>query len=191
MASNIEFQTIDAAYPVAGVDNDTQGFRDNFQIIRDGLGTAQTEITALQESTAKLDEDNNFNGSQVASALLIDTRHVTSINGAPLTAGAEVNVSEAHYHRYVIGGDTTITVSGWPDSSYAELILELVGQGPEQGTEVRTITINTGATDFKKTNQFPANLQVDEATTDSHLIKFWSYNAGQTVFADYIGKFSS
>ena len=191
MASNIEFQTIDAAYPVAGVDNDTQGFRDNFQIIRDGLGTASTEITVLQESAAKLDEDNNFNGSQIASALLIDTRHVTSINGAPLTAGVEIDVSSAYYHRYVIGSDATITVSGWPDDSYAEMILELVGQGLEQDAEVRTVTVNTGATDFKKTDEFPADLQVDEATTDSHLIKLWSYNAGETVFADYIGKFSS
>jgi len=191
MASNIEFQTIDAAYPVAGVDNDTQGFRDNFQIIKDGLSTANGEISELQESAAKLDEENNFNGSQVAGALLVDTRHVTSINGAPLLTGVEIDVSTAHYHRYVIGSDATITVLGWPDDSYAELFLELVGQGLEQDAEVRTVTVNTGATAFKKTDEFPADLQVDEATTDSHLIKLWSYNAGETVFADYIGKFSS
>jgi hypothetical protein len=53
MASNIVSETIDAAYPVAGVDNDTQGFRDNFQIIKDGLLTAKIEITSLQVQTER------------------------------------------------------------------------------------------------------------------------------------------
>ena len=34
MASNIVDTTIDETYPVAGVDNDSQGFRDNFNIIK-------------------------------------------------------------------------------------------------------------------------------------------------------------
>ena len=45
MASNIISDTIDATYPVAGVDNDTQGFRDNFSIIKTGLSTAGSEIS--------------------------------------------------------------------------------------------------------------------------------------------------
>lgn len=189
MTSNIVSNTIDAEYPVAGRDNNTQGFRDNFQIIKDGLGTAAGEITSLQESTAKLDEDNNFNGSQIGSALLLDTRQVTSINGAPLTAGVEIDTALAHYHRYVIGADVQLTVSGWPTDSYAEIILELVGQGLEEDAVVRTVTLNTGATSFKKKTDFPATISVDEGTTDSHVIKLWSYNGGATVFADYIGKF--
>ena len=44
MTSAIVYETIDAAYPVAGVDNDTQGFRDNFSIIQTGLQTAKTEL---------------------------------------------------------------------------------------------------------------------------------------------------
>ena len=35
MASNIVDTTIDDTYPVAGIDNDSQGFRDNFNIIKD------------------------------------------------------------------------------------------------------------------------------------------------------------
>ena len=44
MASNIISDTIDAAYPIAGVDNDTQGFRDNFQIIKTGLALSLIHI---------------------------------------------------------------------------------------------------------------------------------------------------
>lgn len=191
MTSQITSETIDATYPVAGVDNDTQGFRDNFQIIKDGLATASTEITELQESTAKLDEDNNFNGSQIASAKLIDTRHETSINGAPLEAGVAIDVATAYYHRYVIGADVQLSVSGWPEDSYAKIILELSGPGLEQDAVVRTVTLNTGATDFKTTSTWPATISVDEGTTDSHIIELWSFNAGSTVFANYVGNFSS
>ena len=42
MASNIISSTIDGTYPVAGVDNDTQGFRDNFTVIKTGLATAES-----------------------------------------------------------------------------------------------------------------------------------------------------
>ena len=68
MASNIISDTIDAAYPVAGVDNDTQGFRDNFSIIKTGLSTANSEISTLQSTTAKLNASNDFNGTNIADA---------------------------------------------------------------------------------------------------------------------------
>ena len=48
MASNIISGTIDGEYPVAGIDNDTQGFRDNFSIIKDSLAAAKAEVEDLQ-----------------------------------------------------------------------------------------------------------------------------------------------
>jgi hypothetical protein len=50
MASNINTTQINIYYPVAGQDNDTQGFRTNFQNIQSALNTAANEITALQIS---------------------------------------------------------------------------------------------------------------------------------------------
>ena len=43
MASSIVTTGIDATYPVAGQDNDSQGFRDNFSQIKTQLGTASSE----------------------------------------------------------------------------------------------------------------------------------------------------
>lgn len=50
MASNIVDTTIDETYPVAGVDNDSQGFRDNFNIIKSNFVAAKAEITELQSN---------------------------------------------------------------------------------------------------------------------------------------------
>ena len=44
MASTIISATIDGTYPVAGQDNDSQGFRDNFTIIKTGLATATLKL---------------------------------------------------------------------------------------------------------------------------------------------------
>jgi len=40
--------TIDVQFPVPGVDNDTQGFRDNFGNIKNALDAASSEISDLQ-----------------------------------------------------------------------------------------------------------------------------------------------
>jgi hypothetical protein len=51
MASNINPNTINITYPIAGQDNDTQGFRDNFSSIKNNFSVAQTEISALQANS--------------------------------------------------------------------------------------------------------------------------------------------
>jgi hypothetical protein len=52
MASTINTGSIDTAFPIAGQDNDSQGFRDNFTNINDNFVTAKDEITALQDEIA-------------------------------------------------------------------------------------------------------------------------------------------
>lgn len=54
---------INVNYPVAGVANDSQGFRDNFSAIKDSLDQASTEVTALQDYTAKINTNNDFAGN--------------------------------------------------------------------------------------------------------------------------------
>jgi len=66
--SNIVAVTIDEDFPIAGQDNDSQGFRDNFSIIKSGLSTAASEITNLENTTAKLTEANNFNSTVISNA---------------------------------------------------------------------------------------------------------------------------
>ena len=48
MSSNINPNDIDATYPIAGQDNDSQGFRDNFTNIKTNFQYAEDEITDLQ-----------------------------------------------------------------------------------------------------------------------------------------------
>ena len=71
MASNINSTGVDATFPIAGQDNDSQGFRNNFNTIKNNFTAAKSEIEALQTNTAKLNAANNFLGNDVSGANLI------------------------------------------------------------------------------------------------------------------------
>jgi hypothetical protein len=47
MTSQINYSAIITTFPVAGKDNDSQGFRDNFASTSAGLSVAKTEIKAI------------------------------------------------------------------------------------------------------------------------------------------------
>ena len=68
MPSNIDNTSIDAQFPVAGQDNDSQGFRNNFNTIKNNFTAAKNEIEELQTNTAKLNTTNNFLGNDITGA---------------------------------------------------------------------------------------------------------------------------
>ena len=78
MTSNINPNNIDGQYPVAGQDNNSQGFRDNFTNTKTNFAYAAAEITDL-ENKAVLKAaltggtlDNNMNGALLSNAQLQD-----------------------------------------------------------------------------------------------------------------------
>ena len=75
MSSNINYLSINENYPVAGVDNDTQTLRDNFDTIKTSLRRAQEEVTDLQNNTAKNNNDNDFNLNIIGNAVLETVRY--------------------------------------------------------------------------------------------------------------------
>ena len=73
MTSAINYLSINENFPVAGQDNDTQTFRDNFDTIKTNFRSAQEEITDLQLYTAKINGDNDFNDNEISRVVLRDT----------------------------------------------------------------------------------------------------------------------
>ena len=190
--SNIVATTIDAAYPVAGVDNDTQGFRDNFQIIKDGLTTAATEITTLEDSTAKLNAENNFNGTLLTDGTLnASTESFSSVGN--VSSEQEISFTNGMYQSIrfaeeAAGTTISLTLSNFPSDGdrVAKFRLQFFG------TEGEPVTVNFsalgGATIYKSPN-WPANFLVD-SPTNPIIVDFWSYDGGNSyVFGQYHGRF--
>lgn len=214
MASNIVSETIDAAYPVAGVDNDTQGFRDNFQIIKDGLATAKSEVTALQDQTAKLVDsnnqatENNFRESSILNASLdnVTSKLKPNENWNEQTT-VNVDIGRGHYQVYTLGAEITETITfslqDWPvrntNDGVARVTLHIYGN--DNPIVVKLVAANGGAI-YKATGiQGWPTPEGDSSTDDSApvtvssstqpvIIDLWSYDSGTNVYANYLGQFA-
>lgn len=194
MASNINSDAIDALYPVAGQDNDSQGFRDNFSTIKNSLATAKTEITTLQNDTAKKNADNDFNGNKIQEANLISTTEQTYATGE-LTASQNISFENGHYQIVTVGGDITITLTDWATSGkLCKLRLEVKSDGVG-----RQLTINVGSGGSLKldkgfllsdsTVQGQMTNPFNLGGVETYIMDFWTHNGGLTVYAKLAGEF--
>lgn len=207
MASKIEFQTIDEGFPVAGVDNNSQGFRDNFATIKNSFEDAKSEITDLQDNAARIDEDNNFNGVTLSDLTLkqaafeaITQGTQTNVDGS---ADVEISFETAHYHKNTIAAaSATLKLVGWPDSSfgekYAKMTVELVGDSNVESTGPYTVSFIGEVspremkieTDSVLTRLSPTEVSIEiSSSVVSRVIEFWSYNNGENIFVKHIGDF--
>lgn len=125
--SAIVYTTINENFPAAGQDNDSQGFRDNFARIKTGLGTAQSEITYLNNNAVDRTKNNDM-GNNTLSNVVLKNSGITSdstLVSAPVTA--QISYSDSQYRRYSLGNsDNTFQIDNWPISCYAEIYLEMV-----------------------------------------------------------------
>jgi len=134
--SAINTNGIKTNYPVPGVNNDSQGFRDNFTSIKNNLDSAGTEITDLQSKVivksgltgATL--NNDMANTLISNALVKSFRASTfNLGNNITTTGSDVklvNVSQGDVQYGTITGDTTINFGAWAPSgtqSNVQLIL--------------------------------------------------------------------
>tara|TARA_Y100000385_G_C13050736_1_gene619637 strand:+ start:959 stop:1621 length:663 start_codon:yes stop_codon:yes gene_type:complete len=215
--SDIIYTTIDAAYPVAGVDNDTQGFRDNFSAISRGLEVAKTEITDLEQRAVKLVDSignpitNDFRESIINNASIENASFKLKANSIQEElVNVNVDISNGSYQVFTfgtqIGSDNTLTFSlqNWPvrananSKGVSKLTVHLYGNN-NQNT-AKFVAAESGEI-FKDTTTWPTPAANASDTDDSVsitvqngstpvIVEFWSYDSGLTVYANYLGTFS-
>lgn len=119
MTSNINPNDINGAYPVAGQDNNSQGFRDNFTNTSTNFQYAADEITDLQNKAvlkAALTGstlDNNMNGSLLYNAQLQQMTNTVLPLGTG-TGTITLNFANGSYQTITTNGPITIGFSNWP-----------------------------------------------------------------------------
>jgi len=130
--STINTNGINVNYPVPGVNNNSQGFRDNFASIRTNLNTAGTEITDLQNKVvvksalANSTVNNDMANTLISNALTRSFRASTYNLGNALSGVVSVNVSLGDVQYGTIAGNTTIQFTGWaPTGTQSNIQLQL------------------------------------------------------------------
>ena len=76
MASSIVPGNIDGTFPIAGQDNSSQGFRDNFTAVKNNFTTASSEITDLQANKASTNAASSFGDNIVSRMAMKDNSEV-------------------------------------------------------------------------------------------------------------------
>jgi hypothetical protein len=199
VTSNINFAAINQNFPVAGQDNDTQVFRDNFDTIKTNFSEAKTEITDLQDNAARTDGDNDFLYNVVGSLTLQDAYLSKKDYASFVPSPQEISFKQAMYHVVKFNIDTNLTFVEFPTTTVDDFGLGQIGKltlelTSNDTTKRKIAFVMSGATVKKKMN-FPAltlpgshDLEVNSAT-DPIIIEVWQHST-DFVFFNYIGKSS-
>ena len=130
--SQINTNGINVNYPIPGVNNNSQGFRDNFTAIRTNLNTASTEITDLQNNVvvksalANTVVNNNMANTLISNALTRSFRASTYNLGNNISNTVTINASLGDVQYGTISGNTTVQFAGWaPSGTQSNLQLQL------------------------------------------------------------------
>jgi hypothetical protein len=187
MTSQIVTSTLDEDFPVAGQDNDSQGFRDNFSVIKTGLETAASEISVLQETTAKLgsEENNDFLGGIISNAQT-NGIYGTSYSTTATTETTSIDFTNGDYQIVTLTRNTNLRFENWPESEmdiYSKLRIAVKTDGignwlatfTTQGGELIPLQ---GASDSYNTGTDIDDLQV---------VEVWTSDNGDTVFLTSVG----
>lgn len=128
MTSNINPNNIDGTYPIAGQDNNSQGFRDNFTNIKTNFQYAEDEINDLQakvllkQALSGTVLDNDMLGSLIYNGVVADfgaTRAALSATTGSITIDYELG------HFQTIGsttGSVSLAFTNFPASGTTGIV---------------------------------------------------------------------
>lgn len=195
--SSIITNTLLTNYPVAGVDNDSQGFRDNFLRIKTALDQAKAELEIFESRAvlkSTLDNSpvpvvNDINASGIINGYHNKFYGTSYIVQTLTSNAADVNLYLGTLHQITMLSDnTTLTFVNWPPSGqYAKVRVHLTVVPTNQtGVTVSGMSSQNGGNVIKDIS-FPTTLNV---TKDSYIvIEAWSYDHGGNVYVRYLGKY--
>lgn len=191
MSSNINYLSINENFPVAGQDNDTQVFRDNFDTMKTNFRYAQEEIDDLQDNTAKLNEDNDFANKIIQRAVFQNNTERRVDAGAVTASPTTIDFENGPYQIFRVGADLSFDFLNFPTNinplltpGVGKVTVELYGDG-----STRTVSfVTSGGAVIKRNSGFPAPFTVS-STDNPVFIEIWRH-ANDKIFLRYLGQFS-
>ena len=200
MASNINDTGVNADFPVAGQDNDSQGFRDNFSIVKSNFVAAKAEIESLQNNTAQgvsynsETGSNDFLGTDVRGANFINNTEA-SYEGGSVQSSQNINLSSGFYQTFTVSADITLTLSSWSADTGKTGRVRVFIKADIGATRTITFGSNAGGGTIKTGPNWPTsdNTAVIVGKTLSqdadkvYVFEFISFDSGDTVYAEYLG----
>mgnify|MGYP000102015729 FL=1 len=155
--STINTNPINVNYPVPGVNNNSQGFRDNFASIVTNLNAAGAEITDLQNKVVVKQAligttiNNDMANTLISNASTRSFRATTYNLGNALSGTVLVNTSLADVQYGTIAANTTINFGSWAPA----------------GTQ-SNVQLNLSISNTLSTITFPSNVTLGATTLENY-----------------------
>ena len=166
---------IDENFPVAGQNNDSQGFRYNFSNIKAALSATNIEVASLQVNSMQQYRDNNFGGYAVKNANLVNP----SITVAPKSDGTvPVDYSQANFWPITLpnSGINTVTIVNMPNQQRSGNLIISVSTSSLYTRVLFTAT--TGTVISLGPKDQPFNL----TSSDPYLFEIWNDFSGDIPY---------
>ena len=186
MTSAINPNNINGAYPVAGQDNNSQGFRDNFTNTATNFQYAANEITALQNNsvlttdlaTSTTPVFNNLLTSTLANGYL-QNMYTPLVALGTLSGAVTVNYSLGSYQTLTTSGAITLGFSNFPTAGkVATVVLQVTVVSVAHTLQLpAAVTVNTAGIQGIDTT---TNI-ITFAAVGTYAFQFTTSNGGTTV----------
>jgi len=184
MTSNIVPGNIDGTYPVAGQDNSSQGFRDNFTAIKNNFTEAKTEIEDLQTNKASTNTSANFNDNVISRARFTDTSLTVYDHGGTVVGAKTLNHENGHYQRFSgTSGNFSVDFSNFPSTGAGRIILDVTYTS---ASHVFAVTSNTLVASNVSGFDASGN-EITVPTAGRYLYEFIAIDGSTTVLMHQLG----
>lgn len=185
MASRIVPTNIDGTFPVAGQDNSSQGFRDNFTNIKNNFTFARNEISDLQDNVLLKSAlpgttlSNDMAGTQLFRPQLKAWTQ-SSVDLGAIDGPATIAFSAGNFQKITTAGPVSITLNDWPTAGTSSVGYGLVRLWIVVTNASHTITlpdsVTVGASDLAGFNSVDRAITVD--APGNYIFEFSSLDGG-------------
>ena len=188
MASQINPNDIDGAYPVAGQDNNSQGFRDNFTNTRTNFQYAAGEITDLQNNVILKSAlngttlDNNMGGSLLYDATIQDFG-ATRLGLGTVSGSQTIDYAAGHYQTLTTSGSVSLAFTNFPASGTQGWIIVRVTVASTAHTLTLPAAVGTGASAASVLGiQGISSNVISFVETGTYEFQFHTEDGGTTIY---------
>ena len=146
MASSLSPTSIDATFPVAGQDNDSQGFRDNFNQIKTDLTNTKAELEDLQSNAVLkanltspvVTASNDLGGLALKDYKYSENVGLVSALGT-ISGSNTITVTNGAVFTMTTSGLLTLAFDGWKNTGFESVKL-IITQGGAHSVNLTGVT---------------------------------------------------
>lgn len=182
MTSSINPNNIDNTYPIAGQDNDSQGFRDNFTNIKTNFQYSEDEINDLQSKVVLKSAltgqvlDNNMSGSLLLDARIQDFSATAVLLGS-VSGSVTIDYPFGHYQTLTTNGNVALAFTNFPAAGVQGWVRVRV----TVSSVAHTLTLPSAVSIGTQNLQGYASNVITFSTTGTYEFEFVTVDGGASI----------